>query len=90
MTTNRPIGQAAQPPVNDNSAMPAAHNKQLHRWQRRYPSFDWQQYLQWVTDRGYYRSALDTEKPEFTEYASLFVQQMQLASERGRGNASVG
>ena len=43
------------------------------RWKKHHPNFDLNDYIQWVKSRGYYRSALDTSKPEFYEYASVYL-----------------
>lgn len=52
---------------------------QLQRWQRRHPDFDWQDYQNWIRRHGYYRNALDVSKPEFSEYATIYLQQQRRA-----------
>lgn len=46
----------------------------FERWLKRHPDFDWNSYRAWVRAHGYYRSALDVSKPEFEEYAALYLQ----------------
>ena len=43
------------------------------RWKRHHPEFVFQSYARWIQDRGYYRLALDTSKPEFYEYATVYL-----------------
>ena len=50
------------------------------RWLRRHPGFDIADYSEWVRARGYYKSALDVTKPEFYEYATIYVQSQLLAA----------
>lgn len=42
-------------------------------WRRRYPAFDPEAYARWVNQRGYHRQALDPLKPDFYEYATVFI-----------------
>ena len=46
-------------------------------WQKRFPSFDSGAYARWVEQRGYYRNALDPSKPDFYEYAAVFLSKYQ-------------
>jgi hypothetical protein len=43
------------------------------RWKRHHPEFVFQNYARWISDRGYYQLALDTAKPEFYEYATVYL-----------------
>ena len=50
------------------------NHKAYQRWCQQHPDFNWQDYSQWVKNRGYYKSALDTSKPDFFDYVSLYLQ----------------
>ncbi len=49
------------------------HKNIYDLWKKHHPTFDREDYARWIKERGYYKSALDISKPEFYEYATLYL-----------------
>lgn len=50
-------------------------NRVYANWRQYHPDFDPNDYARWIAQRGYYRLALDISRPEFYEYATLYLGQ---------------
>lgn len=63
----------------NTQTMSTAAKQAYARWQKRHPSFDPAGYARWVRQRGYQRYTLDPSKPDFAEYATVYLGQRRVA-----------